>query len=147
MSSPGWGGGQAPGWKPGAIVGKIKERRQQRRQSQQQQEAAEDYEDVDYEEDDYDDHDDGQDEILEGEQKGAENGGGGGSRIRIGWYPGKYASKAMKKKASKYLGPPKEESQRRLDGAPVIGRLSLVFKGTIGVKLFNPYFSVWVEGE
>jgi len=67
------------------------------------------------------------------------------------WFLGKYTSKAFRRGAKHLLGYVIEESKRRKDGAPVVGTLTLTFKGTRGLGgedggVVNPYFEVWCEG-
>jgi hypothetical protein len=67
------------------------------------------------------------------------------------WFLGKYTTKAFRRGAKHLLGLVSEESKRRKDGAPVVGTLTLTFKGTRGLGgedggVVNPYFEVWCEG-
>ena len=66
------------------------------------------------------------------------------------WFIGKYTGKIFHHGAMHLLGLVNDESKQRKDGAPVVGMLTLTFKGTRGLGgedgVSNPYFEVWCEG-
>jgi hypothetical protein len=71
-----------------------------------------------------------------------EGGGGGGGGD---WYLGKLTGRLMRRGLLALVG--EEEAQRRRDGAPVVARLRVAFKGVRGLKkALNPYLEVMCEG-
>ncbi len=70
---------------------------------------------------------------------------GGGGAGGGGWYLGKLTGRVLRRGLLALVG--EEEAQRRRDGAPVVARLRVAFKGVRGLKgALNPYLEVICEG-